>query len=172
MAEFALAYEDGNKVDYDFWMTSSSNRALDFIEDFKVFQEKLGANVTFTPHYVFWECVGCDKKYIQNDCYGGGKYCAVEPSNVNIKGREIIEEDLRQKCLYNNLAKNKNTSMWFSYIERAHSTCRTILNEDCSKRVHDYLGLDFTATMTCMENSFSAPKANWEKSTCKNSIID
>lgn len=34
MAEFHLAYEDGNKVDMDLWMTSSSNRALDFIEDF------------------------------------------------------------------------------------------------------------------------------------------
>ena len=62
--------------------------------------------------------------------------------------------------------------MWFNYIERAHSTCRTILNEECSRRVHEFFGLDFTATMACMENSFTAPKANWEKSTCKNSIID
>ena len=37
MAEFVLAFEEGNKVEYDFWMTSSSNRALDFIEDFEIF---------------------------------------------------------------------------------------------------------------------------------------
>jgi hypothetical protein len=37
MAEFVMAFEDGNKVEYDFWMTSSSNRAIDFIEDFEAF---------------------------------------------------------------------------------------------------------------------------------------
>lgn len=96
MAEFVMNHESNNKVEYDFWLTSSSNRALDFIEDFKVFHERLGGNVTFTPHYVFWECIGCDQRYIESDCYGGGKYCAVEPSNNAIKGREIVLEDLRQ----------------------------------------------------------------------------
>ena len=37
MAQFILPFEDGNKVEYDLWMTSSSNRAIDFIEDFKPF---------------------------------------------------------------------------------------------------------------------------------------
>ena len=37
MAEFVMAFEDGNRVEYDFWMTSSSNRAIDFIEDFEAF---------------------------------------------------------------------------------------------------------------------------------------
>lgn len=81
MAEFVMPYENGNKVEYDFWLTSSSNRAIDFLEDFKPFHQKLGQNVTFTPHYVFWECIGCDTRYTETDCFGGGKYCAVEPSN-------------------------------------------------------------------------------------------
>lgn len=106
MAEFVMAFEEGNKVEYDFWMTSSSDRSMDFIEDFQPFQKKLEDDVSFTPHYVFWECIGCDERYIESDCYGGGKYCAVEPSNAAIKGREIVEEDLRQKCLYNNLLKS------------------------------------------------------------------
>ena len=37
MAEFVLATQADNKVQFDFWMTSSSNRALDFIEDFAKF---------------------------------------------------------------------------------------------------------------------------------------
>lgn len=60
MAEFVMAFEDGNKVEYDLWMTSSSNRALDFIEDFEIFQNRLTHNLTFTPHYIFWECNDCD----------------------------------------------------------------------------------------------------------------
>lgn len=61
------------------------------------------AQVIFTPHYVFWECLGCEKKFIENDCYGGGKYCAIEPSNESIKGREIVLEDLRQICLFKSI---------------------------------------------------------------------
>jgi hypothetical protein len=48
-----------------------------------------------TPRYVFWRCPFCEQTYLDNDCFGGGKYCAVEASNEKIKGREIILEDLR-----------------------------------------------------------------------------
>lgn len=34
MAEFVLPTEAGNIVEYDYWLTSSSNRAMNFIEDF------------------------------------------------------------------------------------------------------------------------------------------
>lgn len=140
MAEFDLAQNVDNKVDYEFWMTSSSNRALDFIEDFQQFHEMLlreGDEVSFTPRYVFWECVGCDKRYLDNDCYGGGAYCAIEPSNDAIKGREIILEDLRQMCLFSNLQETKrNVTQWFKYIKRAHATCYGTINEDCSRQAH------------------------------------
>jgi len=56
---------------------------------------KLGDKAKITPHFVFWECQGCDPSYLKSDCYGGGKYCAVEPSNYAIKGHEIVLEDLR-----------------------------------------------------------------------------
>jgi len=60
MAEFVMPFKENNEVSYDFWFTSSSNRAIDFIEDFTPFQEGFEGLVNFTPHYVFWECVGCD----------------------------------------------------------------------------------------------------------------
>jgi hypothetical protein len=60
MAEFVLPHENDNKVEYDYWFTSSSNRALDFLEDFKPFEAGFEGSVKFTPHYVFWECIGCD----------------------------------------------------------------------------------------------------------------
>lgn len=84
-----------NRVEYDIWFTSSNDRALDFISDFKEMDEKFGEKVLMTPRYVFWRCTFCEDEYLKNDCYGGGKYCAVESSNRNIKGREIILEDLR-----------------------------------------------------------------------------
>lgn len=151
MAEFDLATNKENKVDYELWMTSSSIRSMDFIEDFASFDQMLrkeGDKINFTPLYVFWECLGCDKRYLDNDCFGGGKYCAIETSNDAIKGREIILEDLRQKCLFNSLSRDKvrDVSSWFDYIKRVHSMCHGAVGEDCSKAAHKHLGLDFDLT--------------------------
>jgi len=113
LAQFIMEKPD-NRVEYDIWFTSSNDRALDFISDFKEINDKFGESVLMTPHYVFWKCMYCEADYLNNDCYGGGKYCAVEPSNDKIRGREIIREDLRQKCLYNKLYNNSNTqSIWW-----------------------------------------------------------
>ena len=43
MSDFVLPEFD--KVSWDFWLTSSSDRALTFLEDFKDMQEKLGESV-------------------------------------------------------------------------------------------------------------------------------
>jgi len=117
-------------------MTSSSDRAIDFLEDFKQLQEAFGDTVKFNPRYVFWECLNCDKDYLERDCLGGGKYCAIEPSNTLIKGTEIVYEDLRQKCLYQNLSSKGSQMKWFDYIERVHSTCHNVINEECSKNAY------------------------------------
>lgn len=49
MAEFVMNQSADNQVSFDFWMTSSSNRALDFLEDFAPIQEKFrqGEHVHF-----------------------------------------------------------------------------------------------------------------------------
>ena len=117
---------------------------------------------------MFWDCFGCDKRYLDNDCFGGGKYCAIEPSNDQIKGREIVLEDLRQKCLFEIVSQN--TTKWFDYLERVHSTCYNNIDEYCSQNAHEHLGLDWIKTQTCVENSFT--RDDWSNSNCKNTIID
>jgi hypothetical protein len=54
MVDFVLPEYD--TVSYDFWFTSSSDRALSFLEDFEKMNSKLGDLVNFRPRYVFWEC--------------------------------------------------------------------------------------------------------------------
>jgi hypothetical protein len=116
MAQFVMEKPD-DRVEYDVWFTSSNDRALDFISDFKEQDLKLDDKVLMTPRYVFWKCAFCEEEYLQNDCYGGGRYCAVEPSNEKIKGREIIEEDLREKCLYKKTyLDGNNRGLWWSYM--------------------------------------------------------
>ena len=105
MSEFVMPQFDTAKV--DFWFTSSSDRAISFLEDFKAIEENLGELLEFKPRYVFWECTSCDSNYLNNDCFGGGKYCAVESSNAKLKGRDIVLEDLRQLCIWDNADTNQ-----------------------------------------------------------------
>jgi hypothetical protein len=100
MAEFIMEKPD-NRVEYDIWFTSSNDRALDFISDFMEQDFRFGDQVLMTPHYVFWKCEFCEQDYLDNDCFSGGRYCAVDSNNEKVRGREIIMEDLRQKCIYN-----------------------------------------------------------------------
>jgi hypothetical protein len=136
MAEFLMEKPD-NRVEYDIWFTSSNDRALDFISDFNEYDSRFGDKVLMTPHYVFWKCTNCEPDYLRNDCFSHGKYCAVEPSNEKFKGRDIILEDLRQKCLYmRTYEEAKNRHLWWAYMKQIHANCYSSLTEECSERAH------------------------------------
>lgn len=124
-----------------------------------------------TPHYVFWKCTFCEQSYLENDCYGGGKYCAVEPSNEKFKGRDIIQEDLRQKCLYDHTyASTKSRNLWWAYMKQVHQNCYSAVTEECSESAHQKLGIDFEKTKQCVKNSFTS--SDWASSRTNNTIID
>lgn len=89
-----------NRVEYDLWYSSSNDRMLDFISDFKDKHFSLKDKVLMTPRYVFWSCFGCDDSFLKDNCYANGRYCAYEYSNSAITGTDIIDEDIREKCLW------------------------------------------------------------------------
>lgn len=80
-------------------------------------------------------------------------------------------EDLRQKCLYNIEYNSTRTHhIWWEYIKVIHSLCYDVLNEDCSMKAHQKLGLSFQETQKCVMNSFTSN--DWEDEHTSNTIID
>ena len=63
-----------NRVEWDFWYTSSNNKAYEFLKGYHEFQQKLGSKTLFTPHFFFWSCTECDDNIIETDCFSKGKY--------------------------------------------------------------------------------------------------
>ena len=95
----------------------------------------------------------------------------MEPSNENIKGREIIDEDLREKCIYEKSYSDDSTRyQWWAYMQFVHQNCYNVINEDCSRRAHERLGLNFQETQTCMKRSFVGK--DWGSNSTYNTIID
>lgn len=77
LADFSLRRHDGDdKVDYDIWYSSTSDVALDFIQDFMKIDKAFGSMVKMTPRFVFWECMDCDEETLSKHCFAGGNYCA------------------------------------------------------------------------------------------------
>lgn len=76
-----------NRVEYDIWYTSTDDRALDFINNFKEYDLLFGTNTLMTPHFVTFDCSDCDKSFIQKECFGNGKYCALNHRTVKMDGR-------------------------------------------------------------------------------------
>lgn len=155
-AEFIMEHPD-NRVEYDIWYTSFDDRARDFIRDFKEYNDRLGKKVLMTPHFVNWPCTMCDESFKSSECVSGGQYCASPHKwidNQAVKGRDILMEDIREKCIYN-LYYEKNPSVWWKYMKHVHSHCYKQVNVRCSRNAHNDLGLDFQKTLNCQKESFS-----------------
>ena len=59
-------------------------------------------------------------------------------------------ENLRQKCIW-----LSDKAIWWNYISNAHTECYTDFSEDCSKNVHEELGLSWSKTTDCVDASFN-----------------
>lgn len=88
-----------------------------------------------TPRYVFWECRNCDEEFKREHCFKDGAYCAT--SKTRLTGQQILLEDLRQMCIYNQAYnQDDNRKLFWDYIVQAHDECGSMLDEDCSKYAH------------------------------------
>lgn len=176
LATFNMTAPD-NHVEYMIWMSSSNNKALDFIEDFRQYETRFGDKVTMTPHYNFWACKGdCEKKFTDKHCFGGGKYCAADTNHKTLSGKDIIMEDLREICIYQMAYKEQSTRhLWWDYITQVHDQCYGAVNERCSQLAHDIVGIKYYETEKCVKDSFSQSEVdsdNWKSRSVINTLIE
>ena len=154
LAGFELPHPD-NRAEYDFYYTSTSDQALDFIQNFGEYHKKFQKDVFFTPRFVSWNCPNCETDFKNKHCFSDGKYCAFEYGNSNHTGQEILYENLREKCLHNILQDKGSDDEWWDYMKYAHVNCRTDINEDCSKAAMEKIySATFAEVNKCVEDSF------------------
>lgn len=79
-AEFVFKNQD-NKVKWELWYTSTNDKALDFVRNFRennklIIADKATA-AQFSPHIVTWACTTCDAEFKRKNCLSNGRYCAM-----------------------------------------------------------------------------------------------
>lgn len=166
MAQFEMPHPD-NRVEYDFWYSSSSEQALDFLKNFAPHHLKFKKDVFFTPHYVSWNCEECHVSIKSKHCFGDGKYCAFHYDNANHTGQEILYENLRQKCLHDYTQERNKEFEWWAYMKKVHTWCRDDISKECSIRGMKEIQVPFDAIEDCVNESFFSKN----HSTSDNSIL-
>lgn len=106
----------------------------------KKYSNFLMSNTTFSPHYVSYKSVeySQEKNLPIPNCIGKGLYCALPRYDLGIvNGRNIIIENIRQKCIFN-ISKKKfisenyklteanllsRNSLYFDYMANFKENC-------------------------------------------------
>ena len=153
-ASFGIANKNDD-VAYDLVFSVFSDQALDFIKNFRYYHDKLKKRAIMTPHYISWPCPTCNSEIKEKDCFGQGKYCAIDIEDMHMSGKDLLLGNIRQKCIYNNSLKTKDSDIdWWDYMIKAHMLCYDDFTEDCSKMIHERLELDYSMTEKCVNDSF------------------
>ena len=123
--------------------------------------------MAFEPKFVTHQCRRCGSDYKTKNCVSDGRYCAMRHAyNLDITGREIIMEDLRQHCLfwrsneagysskYSEFIKKSPRTMYIEYMIRIHQLFETRVTREDSEKVMEVLGIDKNKIEQCVKDTF------------------
>merc|ERR1712232_124585 len=150
----------GEVVMADFWMSSGSPEASEFLARFKDCAESLRYHLQFVPHYhIFPLPQGANNGKLCLD--SGGKFCAPDPDGPGpITGADVVEEDLRRLCIWkvtsrqSGSASNKRgasySQLFWEYVAKFTEDCPLASDEtggtrfgtDCALAVARQVGID------------------------------
>jgi hypothetical protein len=157
---------NSNIIDFKFFFSSSELRAYLLLINIVQYIYQLKNNVLFTPIYVVHPSTFPNEDNFINtkNCVSKGKYCYFPKETTIIKdGKQIILENLRQKCIYNISMKNKNLNVYFNYIRTFYTQCLIKekipdFSDKCAKNSLSYLGYSVEEVDRCMADSFGVPQ--------------
>jgi len=135
---WGLPHPDGT-VELDYYTCADDFKSMSFKANFPEVISGFGDKLTFTPHYYFmngWH-IGCrgSGDYCGKRCANSGRYCVEDPhkDTVNgISGFEVLEENLRQICVWKHQKEQsakgkedqeKETQHWFKYVDLFNNNC-------------------------------------------------
>jgi hypothetical protein len=120
----------------------------------------------FTPRILTYSCKFCSEEVKEKKCYSDGDYCPYFPKQdlpkrlVGVSDISLLEESLRQKCLYNSLSEvinvNSNFTTWFNYVVKFRDVCDSLerFNKECSYKIMQELEIETRLIDECVLSSF------------------
>jgi hypothetical protein len=143
-----------DEVNAVFWLSTSNRNSFRIINEFYQYFKKLENRIKFTPHYAIWVCHSClsSNFTIDNEnCISGGRYCCPDPDGTGpATGAHIVQEDLRQICIW-----KKYQDKWWEYMMSFDDECVEYqVVKECSLKVMKKVGIDSQVIQECFDGSF------------------
>jgi hypothetical protein len=150
-----------NRVEYELWYSSILDVNVDTLAQLGVNQRALRDQALFTPRILTYACPQCSADLKRDSCLADGAYCAIFPAAKlpsalsSLKGRQMLEESLRERCLYQTLTEsysvNSNFTHWFLYAVRFLEKCdeADTFTADCAYGVMKTVGIDPAPVKRC-----------------------
>jgi hypothetical protein len=109
-----------------------------------------------------------------------GKYCASPRYDLGVvSGKQILLEDLRQKCVYltNNadgLNPSSDISDYWDYMSKFYDDCIMVsrFNQDCSYETVLDLGMSINQIEKCISDSFNSENSDANVIRNQNNLIE
>ncbi|KAH9254125.1 hypothetical protein BASA81_008000 [Batrachochytrium salamandrivorans] len=153
-------------VEWSLWSSSDSEGV--FKKAFAPLVSTLQDKTKFSPRYFIWDGKnwGCDEGSVCGDqCAPGGYYCNPSPIHAfmdNVTGRGVVEENLRQLCVWQQSKQSGKPQLWWDYVAKFAADCHPskvvsseLFNAKCSESVHDKIpGLSYLVTSKCVDDSW------------------
>lgn len=153
-------------VEFQLWSSSDSEGT--FKKAFVETAAKLAPHVLFSPRYFIWagEAWGCTAlNSCASQCTDGGQYCAPDPDKSlfrGVSGRDVVEENLREMCIWQISQEDKDQSIWWKYVSMFATDCHPgavaqpeSFNAKCSERVQVKIGVDPKRPQACVDKSWT-----------------
>lgn len=157
-----------NEVDLQFFYSAgdSTGGSYDLIETFSSIHNKLGFLMKYDFYHMIYRCEPCMKdpqknsREVKENCIMNGKYCDPEPVGSKHRGKLIMEENLRQKCLF----INTKAEFFWNYMINYGKKC--IIKDDkeldsCVDEVYTLIGIpnsDQQKVEDCIKESYNNEK--------------
>ena len=160
--------DNNGKVEWSLWTNSDADQS--FKRDFLETAKELAKTSQFTPRYFIydgvnaWKCAGTNA--CGNLCTHNGRYCNLDPDSDTehgVSGADVVMENLRQICVWkqaNETYAQDGGIKWWNYADQFNEACHgsgvaspDTFNEDCSKRIHNAVGLSWEKTQQCIRDA-------------------
>lgn len=152
------------------------------MKDFYPYHQKLQKYTKFQPHYISHISPTYDASKNQTiaNCLAYGLYCHQPRYDLGIvDGKDILMEDIRQKCAWrltymNNI--NKPYDQYWNYmtnfLDKCLNTTEGNFNYKCSEEVSEYVGIGAKNIENCMTESFKLDSYNYMVYMNNNSLLE
>jgi len=138
IVELQWEMNESTEIEVDFWLSSGSREAVEFLTEFRPHAEAIHRESTstrkyldFIPHYYIFSM----PDNVNQMCFEHEhKFCSADPDGTGfVTGRDVVEEDLRQICLWHRTAEEEDPEAdkefetfsvhWWDYIKNFHDNC-------------------------------------------------